>query len=148
MFTFKPNVVIGTLTVAFAYCTSAFAQTLQNADPSWVLKPAISPLPNWYEVRGGAWRVPKEIVEEMFSLIRAEMGFASAEFNKYVIQYQGESSGTSHLIRLSGACDTHGINEREFSERFHIVYDGGKCFFDATYDLKEKRFSYFAFHHR
>lgn len=148
MFASKPNVVVSTLIVSLAYCISALAQTSQIASPSWVLKPAINSLPNWYEVRGGAWRVPKNMVEEMDLRIRDEMGSAPVEFNKYVIQYQGESSGASHSIRLSGACDTLGKNEREFSEKFHTVYDGGKCFFDAMYEPEKKQFSYFAYHGR
>lgn len=148
MFTVKPNVAISILTIALTYCTSVYAQTSRAVDPEWVLKPAISLLPNWYEVRGGAWRVSKDIVEDMASRIKGELGYAYAEPKRYVIQYRGESSGDSQSIRLSGACDTQGTNEREFSEKFFIVYDGGKCFFDATYDLKEKRFSYFAYHSR
>lgn len=84
----------------------------------------------------------------MASRIKGELGSAHPGPNKYLIQYQGESSGDSASIRLSGACNTHAINERELSENFFIVNDGGKCFFDATYDLKEKRFSYFAYHRR
>jgi hypothetical protein len=148
MFTVKPNVAVSILTIALTYCTSVYAQTSRAADPEWALKPAISLLPNWYEVRGGTWRVSKDIVEDMASRIKGELGSAYAEPNRYVIQYRGGSSGDSRSIRLSGACDTQGTNEREFSEKFFIVYDGGKCFFDATYDLKEKRFSYFAYHNR
>lgn len=95
----------------------------------------------------GAWRVPAELVEEMASRIKAEVDSSvRSRLDKYVIQYQGESSGGSRSVRLMGACATRGASEQDLSEKFYIVDDGGKCFFDAVYDPKEKRFISLAYH--
>lgn len=147
--TFKTNILVFIAMTAVACASSSHAQTSENATPSWLSKPAINPLPHWFEVRGGAWRVPAADVEEMASRIKAEVDASlRARLDTYIIQYQGESSGGAKLIRLMGACDIHGTSERDLSERFHIVFDGGKCFFDATYDPEEKRFTSLTYHGR
>ena len=149
MSTFKKHLAIGISMAAFACSSTGHAQTLNSANPSWLLKPAISPLPNWYEVRGGTWRVSVDVVKQMASLVKAEVGSSvRARLDTYIIQYQGESSGNARSIRLMGACDVHGTSERALSERFYNVFDGGKCFFDATYDPEEKRFTSLTYHGR
>jgi hypothetical protein len=135
--------------VVLAYASAGHAQILENAVPSWASKPAISPVPHWYEVRGGAWRVPADVVEEMAARIGAEVGLSDgARLDGYTIQYQGISSEGARSIRLMGACNTHGTSERYLSEAFYVVFDGGKCFFDAAYDPEEKRFTSLRFHAR
>jgi hypothetical protein len=126
---------------------AAHGQTLEGASPAWLSKPAINPVPHWYEVRGGAWRVPAEMVADMAAGIQAEAGAAvRARLDTYTIQYQGESAGNARTVRLMGACDTPGMQERALSDRFLVVDDGGKCFFDATYDPVQKRFMSLDYH--
>ncbi|WEF35240.1 hypothetical protein [Pseudoduganella chitinolytica] len=145
----KHTLVLAVSLVTLAFGSAGQAQTMEPARPSWLLKPAINPLPNWYEVRGGAWRVPADVVEEMASHIKAEAGSSvSPRLDTYLIQYQGESAGSVRSVRLMGACRTDVRSDREFSERFYIVFDGGKCFFDATYDPEEKRFTSLKYHQR
>ena len=144
-FKLKLLIVISSMTV-LAYGSPGHAQRLENPGPSWLPEPAINPLPNWYEVRGGAWPVPAAVVEEMAAGLKVEAG--SSRLDKYIVQYQGEASGNVRSIRLMGACDTQGAKEWEFSERFHVVFDGGKCYFDATYDPEEKRITYLTYHGR
>lgn len=111
--------------------------------PAWMFKPAINPLPHWYEVRGGAWRVPAAVVEEMAKRIKTEGGAFVRD--TYIIQYQGVSAGGAESVRLKGACSLNATNERELSERFHQVLGGGKCYFDAAYDPAAKRFTSLTF---
>lgn len=134
---------------ALASASTGQAQTMELARPSWLLKPAINPLPNWYEVRGGAWRVPADVVDDMAARIKAEVGSSeNPRLDSYVIQYQGKLAGSVRSVRLMGACQTHVKSDREFSEQFHIVFDGGRCYFDATYDPGGKRLTSFAYHAR
>ena len=147
MRTFKTNILAFIAMTALACAGSSHAQTVENTSPSWLSKPAISPLPNWFEVRGGAWRVPAAEVEEMASRMKAEVDASlRPRLDTYIIQYQGELSDGARSVRLMGACDIHGTSERALSERFHVVFDGGKCFFDATYDPEEKRFTSWTYH--
>ena len=146
MSTFKCSLLGAISMVALACASAGHAQTLENAFP-WALKPAINPVPHWYEVRGGAWRVPADVVEEMAARIEAEAGSSvRARLHGYTIQYQGVSSDSARSVRLMGACDTHGVSERYLSEAFYQVFDGGKCFFDAAYDPEEKRFTSLKYH--
>lgn len=146
MITFASKLALGILAAALAHGTVAQARATQAAAPSWLLKPAINPLPNWYEVRGGTWRVPRDVVEDMAARIDGEMGSRRGALHEYTIQYQGTSSGAARAIRLMGACAARTGDERQLSERFHVVFDGGRCYFDATYDAQEKRFTHFAYH--
>ena len=133
--------------LALACGSAAQAEPLGDANPAWLPKPAISPVPHWYEVRGGAWRVPAGVVEEMASGMKEEVDSSvRTRLDTYVIQYQGVSTDGVRSVRLMGACDAHGTSERELSERFHIVFDGGKCFFDASYDPGKKRFTSLTYH--
>lgn len=138
-------IAVSGLTLAFG--TTSHAQILQDTSPAWSLKPAINPVPNWYEVRGGAWRVPTEIVTQMASRIKTEVGASVlARLDTYVIQYQGVTAGATRAIRLMGACNKQGASERTFSDRFYVVFDGGTCYFDATYDPDEQRFTSLNYH--
>jgi hypothetical protein len=83
----------------------------------------------------------------MASRIKAEVDASLRNrLDTYVIQYRGESSDGARSIRLMGACNIDGTSERALSESFHIVFDGGKCFFDATFDPEEKRFTSLTYH--
>jgi len=144
---FKCNLLVTISMVVLACGSSGHAQTLENPSPTWLLKSAINPLPNWYEVRGGAWRVSEDVVEEMASRIEAEVDSSvRPRLDTYIIQYQGELSGSARSIRLMGACNIGRAGELDFSARFYIVSDGGECFFDAIYDPKGKRFTSLTYH--
>jgi hypothetical protein len=83
----------------------------------------------------------------MAARIETEVGSSvRSRLHGYIIQYQGISSDGTRSVRLMGACDTHGTSERNLSEAFHAVFDGGKCYFDAAYDLDEKRFTSLRYH--
>lgn len=111
--------------------------------------PPINPVPHWYEVRGGSWRVPPGTLGELRSLIDKEIGrnkhfFPAGTAPRYAIQFRGETLEGRQLVRLVGACDALGKSEWRLSQQFIQVSDGGKCYFEADYrpDDKRLRFSY------
>lgn len=135
------------------------AQDIRIAAPDWSVRPPgaaaylapISPLPNWYEVRAGAWQVPLETVREIQALVEARIGANKlfgdkARIATYAIQFRGESRDGRRLVRLAGACNVHDTPRWQLSETFFNVNDGGKCYFDAEYDPLEKRLSRFDYH--
>jgi hypothetical protein len=114
-------------------------------------------LPTWFEVRGGAWQVPPELVREMAQ--RLQEGSAHADLHKmamyrrplvqlsdYTVQYRGELSGGTRLVQVLGDCHGHNSSDEMLTEAFHVIMDGGTCIFDATYSPKENRFTSFEFH--
>jgi hypothetical protein len=109
---------------------------------------------NWHEVRGGAWPVPAEVVAEMAGAIEAEAGRhrrpeTVRPMNGYIMQYQGQTNDGKRSIQVSGACRMPpGTTADDLSARFHIVFDGGNCYFDATYDPSRHGFTQFSFHGR
>lgn len=135
-------------------------QDIRIAPPSWAASkppgaaayaPPISPLPNWYEVRVGAWQVPLETVREIWALVDARLSANKLFGNKariatYAIQFRGEAKDGRRVVRLAGACDVHDTPPWQLSQTFFNVSDGGKCYFDAEYDPLEKRLSRFDYH--
>ena len=136
------------LSIAVLACAPvALGQTRAGQTPAWQSDPAIDPLPDWYEVRGGAWRVPAGTVAHMAAALDTEVAASSrARRDSYTMQYQGESSGAARSIRVMGGCDIVGIDKRTLSDHFRIVADGGTCFFDAIYDPDAKRFTSLRYH--
>ncbi|WP_036215968.1 hypothetical protein [Massilia sp. LC238] len=136
------------------------AQDIRIAPPSWAVSmppgtaayaPPVSPLPNWYEVRAGAWQVPLETVREIRALVDARLSANELFGNKariatYAIQFRGEARDGRRVVRLAGACNVHDTPPWQLSETFFNVNDGGKCYFDAEYDPLEKRLSRFDYH--
>lgn len=107
--------------------------------------PPINPLPHWYEVRGGSWRVPLSTVQELHALIQGEIA-RNKYFNpegttpRYAIQFRGETLEGAQVVRLSGACNGLVGSAWWLSERFHQVADGGKCYFEADFRPGDRRF--------
>ena len=105
----------------------------------------------WIEVEGGAWVVPPAVAAGMAAGLEAEadrhwgMG-RRRPLGEYTIQYQGQRKDGQRSIRLGGACSSQGVKADELKKRFRLVFDGGTCFFDATYDPEAGRFLDFAFH--
>lgn len=99
--------------------------------------------PGWYGVRGGAWEADADTVDAM----RAGIGQqSSVVLDKYVVQYQGVIEDGKRVVRVAGACHADGNSIDTLTRGFRNIADGGKCFFDATYDPEGKRFTWFAFH--
>lgn len=123
------------------------AQEQDGGNPGWKPMTPLNPLKRWFEVRGGAWQVPDAMLGEMAAEMRKEAGaVVAAKLHRYIVQYQGTLVNGVRAIRVAGACETLGTDEARLSQAFFIVHDGGKCFFDATYDPEEKRFTAFQFH--
>jgi hypothetical protein len=50
-------------------------------------------------------------------------------------------------VRLAGASSIlPGVTPNDLRARFYQVFDGGNCFFDASHDPSEHRFTAFSFH--
>lgn len=113
--------------------------------------PPVSPVPNWYLVRGGTWEVPLATVREMLPLVDAKIGSNKSFGDKartagYAIQFRGETRDGHPVVRLAGACSMETIPAWQLSSQFLNVQDGGTCFFDAEYDPESKRLSHFNYH--
>ncbi len=109
--------------------------------------PPINPIPNWYEVRGGTWRVPLATVQDLRVLIEAEIS-RNKDFDlegtapKYAIQFRGETVDGREVVRLFGACNGLGKSDWKLSEHFIQVFDGGRCYFEADYRRDDKQFRF------
>lgn len=139
------------LALAALTCLPAPAQDMLRDGPGSALYiPPISPIPHWYEVRGGSWRVPLETLQELVKLVVAEVG-RNPNFNPeeptsdYVVQFRGEQRDGRRLVRLAGSCRGFAGNGWMLSERFNDVADGGKCYFEADYDPADRQFR-FSYH--
>ena len=136
------------------YCRAALAPLLCLALISSGPVAADEPAPDsarWIEVEGGAWVVPPAVLAAMAAGLQAEadrhwgMG-RRRPLGDYTIQYQGQRKDGQRSIRLGGACSSQGVKADELKKRFRLVFDGGTCFFEATYDPEVGRFLDFAFH--
>lgn len=109
--------------------------------------PPINPVPNWYEVRGGSWRVPLATLQEVRAIIETEIGHNKA-FDlegtnpRYAIQFRGETVDGRQVVRLIGACNGLGKSDWKLSEHFVQVYDGGRCYFEADYRPDDRQFRF------
>jgi hypothetical protein len=126
------------------------AQEVRGAVPEAAdYLPPVNPLPNWYEVRGGEWEVPVEVLAEIAILTGRQLGpgrsIMSSPAYGYTMQYQGRLHGNDRTVKLMGACQVNGWTPAMLSHRFMVVSDGGKCYFSATYDIETKDFAYFAY---
>ncbi|MGZ5183059.1 MAG: hypothetical protein ACXWC2_21485 [Ramlibacter sp.] len=106
---------------------------------------------NWLEVEGGAWTVPAQVRTAMVAALELEAGRhwgtgRRRSLDRYTVQYQGESRDGVRTVRLAGACETTGWTQERLKTAFLRVFDGGTCYFDATWDPVQGRFTGFAFH--
>jgi hypothetical protein len=106
----------------------------------------------WYQVSGGAWRVPPTLVAEMRGQIQGAADRASPaqerkapSIAEYTVQFQGRLRGSGKSVLLRGSCDAEGISSRDLGRQWRIVFDGGPCYFTATYDPSAKQFLSFIF---
>ncbi|MFK3736603.1 hypothetical protein [Massilia sp. TN1-12] len=141
----RPFVAIAALLLACL--ASVRAQAQDGAGPAWTPPAAPILLKRWFEVRGGAWQVPDAMLSEIAAEMRKEAGATVApKLHTYIVQYQGMLTNGVRVIRVAGACETLGMDETRLSQAFLNVRDGGKCFFDATYDPDQRRFTAFHYH--
>lgn len=106
---------------------------------------------NWVEVSGGNWQPDSALLVEIANAVRSEVVHAPPSgtmrnADDYTVQYQGQLQGERRLVRLAGACETHGRTPSQLKEAFVVIFDGGNCYFDATYDPGLRRFTAFAYH--
>nr|WP_314547186.1 hypothetical protein [uncultured Massilia sp.] len=141
----RPFIAIAALLLACL--ASVPAQAQDGAGPAWTPTTAPILLKRWFEVRGGAWQVPDAMLGEMAAEMRKEAGAkVAAKLHTYIVQYQGKLEDGVRVIRVAGACETLGMDEARLSQAFLNVRDGGKCYFDATYDPEQRRFTEFRYH--
>lgn len=146
--------------LACAACAPALvhAQATTPSRPDWIQDrlappplPPISPLPHWYEVRGGTWQVPLETVQHMASLFDAKLAsnenFQRAGGDRF-FQFRGELLDNVRIIRLLGNCSQGSNSGASLSMAFLQIRDGGMCVFDAEYDPVQQRISYFRYYGR
>ena len=132
----------------FFVALSSQAQDMHQDDPGSALySPPISPIPHWYEVRGGSWRVSLATIQELRLLIQGEIGnnkhfYPGGAVPRYAIQFRGETRDGHHVVRLVGACNAGDKFNWKLSDQFMQVHDGGKCYFEANYLLNDKQFSF------
>ncbi len=127
----------------FFFVLSSLSFAIQAAAPT-----------NWYEIAGGTWTVNALDVERIASQLE-RAGDAShggrktartKELSKYFVQYQGIGPTARHQVRLIGMCDLGSSSLDSLHKYANIVEDGGDCYFDAVYDMKQKKFVGFSFH--
>jgi hypothetical protein len=139
--------------LGFLVALPAQAQDMLREGPgSAYYIPPINPLPHWYEVRGGSWRVPLSTVQELRTLIEGEIArnkyfYPEGTAPGYAIQFRGETLEGAQVVRLAGACNGLGKWAWRLSEQFNRVEDGGKCYFEADFRLEDRRLR-FGYHGR
>ncbi len=136
--------------------TPVQAQDAGNAPPGWIQerpvpKPPqpVSPMPRWYEVRGGAWQVPLETLQHIASTLEARLA-GNKRFDPlppdHAIQFRGEIAAGVRIVRLFGYCSLGVIEPYSLSDAFLEVRDGGLCVFDADYDTAQGKISDFSYY--
>ena len=108
----------------------------------------------WYEVSGGAWRVPASVIADMRRRIDGaareavprsatkEVGTVAGD----TVQYQGikgEKTGR-RVIELYGMCETM-KSPSELRKSWQSTMDGGNCYYWARYDPDLRKFISFNF---
>jgi hypothetical protein len=122
---------------AGALAVSCFAQAAEPA--------------TWVEVDGGAWTVPDEVRSAMAAGLQAEAeshwgSGRRRPLESYTVQYQGKTMDGVRTVKLAGACSVTGMTPERLKKAFFLVFDGGTCFFEATYDPAQGRYLSFSFH--
>jgi len=134
----------------------AQAQDAASFPPGWiherpVPKPPqpVSPMPHWYEVRGGDWQVPLETLRRIASVLKTRLA-GNERFDPlppdHAIQFRGESVAGARIVRLFGYCSITSDEPYRLSHAFMEVRDGGLCVFDAAYEPAQDRISAFSYY--
>lgn len=108
-------------------------------------------LHRWNEVEGGIWSPSHFLVVLMDSQIDALILATATKENKttppldrYTFQYQGQQTGAQKIIKIHAYC--HAPQDFNPRHHWHVVADGGSCFFEALFDASSHSFSQFRFH--
>jgi hypothetical protein len=108
----------------------------------------------WHEVSGGAWQVSPLVVVRIAPLLQAaanqeyeDKNIQAPNLESYTIQYQGTESGLKRVVSILGACEVR-VPSDLLTRQWYQVFDGGECFFEATYDPESKKLTEFFFHGR
>lgn len=64
---------------------------------------------------------------------------------QYGRQYSGVVSSGEKFIHIFGFCQSMGMTEEQLQNPI-LILDGGRCFFEVDFDIKDKTFSRFSFH--
>ena len=118
-----------------------------------------SPDDRWRQVRGGDWWVDPQMVATMrVQLPAAADGSLTgrvgaptihqeglAPVSQYFVQIQGRLQDGKRIVEVLGACGLHPGAEEHRDWEMMLVFDGGPCFFDATFDAETRRFTRFSF---
>lgn len=99
---------------------------------------------SWVAVPGGSWSpAPEQIADVRAQLapyvkkVAAERKLKLPEWSSYSFQYQGKSESAAKVIFVNAFC----IAPPPYTAtQLVVVFDGGPCFFQATYDPNGKRF--------
>lgn len=124
---------------------TAAAQRLDASGPDWiqekpVVKPSpVSPLPHWYEVRGGEWPLPLDTLHRLATLMEAQLADNPRFKGKngraaHAIQFRAEIDGGKRIVRLEGDCEPDDETRLRLSLQFQGIRGGGRCVFHAAYD--------------
>jgi hypothetical protein len=136
------------VSVAASVAATCDARVPQGQD-AYVRATATTPA-NWYEVRGGNWQLQNDLLADIFAGFPAEAArhaypAIARPLADYTVQYRGQMKEGRRVVSLSGVCSVLGKSADELRAEFLIVFDGGNCFFHATYDLSLRRFTEFSF---
>ena len=143
--------VLFAATVAAGSVSASASMAAERADidppPAVAAAAAAAAGPDWIEVRGGQWPVPAALIADMAGKLQgAGSPSTRVDFSKYTIQYQGLNGDNGRHVRLFGMCDRAAIGQRDLSASFGVIFGGGKCYFEATYDPARGSFTAFEFH--
>lgn len=107
-------------------------------------------MPNWHEVEGGAWQVPPGMLADAAARVNEaastwqRRGPRPRDVGDYEVQYQGVTKDGVRVLRMMGACHASPV-PATLATRWHIVLDGGNCYYSAAYDPASKSIIYFSF---
>ncbi|MGG7606825.1 hypothetical protein [Massilia sp. BKSP1R2A-1] len=144
------------LACAILATSAPHAQDLGVYPPGWIPErplpkpqPPTSPMPHWYEVRGGGWQPSLETVQHIASLLKARLA-DNSRFNPpkpdHAIQFRGEIVDGARIVRLFGMCSIGLGGPSALSDAFLEVRDGGRCVFDAEFDMAEQAIKHFSYY--
>ncbi len=82
----------------------------------------------------------KELPRFLASSNHPDAGNIVGQLSHYRRQYLGYKDNGRSLIYVNAFCDSGRTRDESWRTTFVFVQDGGKCYFQATYDVESKRF--------